>query len=147
MSEQTFVEAFEELRLVLESKRLPCPHPLEEVCECGKDGWLGQADPAYAPLLTLMKEDCPDCLLKGTVGSDRCRGMGNIPRTAYWEAAPNGALAGALGSALMELDQSVLDYVYYERLLFICERFDDLDAVKAVLEWAKEQPRMPLHKL
>lgn len=90
-------------------------HKLEASCfhDCG-EGRL--ADPIFAPLLALVRKKCPryDAVSRYTPGvgltlqacqaqqeycrsgQDDCKGSGYITRTAYWQAAPEEALTGAI---------------------------------------------------
>ncbi len=70
----------------------------------------------------------------------RCKGTRYILRDAFWDAAPQGALAGALGKRVMEIIQNV-DLKMRRAWLFAldtCQMFDNQAAVEAVTKAVRE---------
>lgn len=128
MTTRTLAEVLESVRRLLKAKRLPCPHNLGESCKCAD----GYADPAYAPLLALFQEDCkhPNSAWRDTAGFQAfCPDCGVqweptpghlavpagvVSRFPYWQAAPDGALAGAIYRAIrvrhLELPYDAMDF-------------------------------------
>ena len=94
------IQHLDRLRQLLEARKvahescdnLGCP-------ECYDSGCI--PDPAWADMLKVVRGPC-----SGATSSHYilhlcavCRGIGFITRTAYWDAAPEGALWGALMEA------------------------------------------------
>ena len=98
-----------------------------------------EPDPAYAPLLALVQEECP---YEGThkyftVPCDLCQD-GYILRTAYWQVAPNGALEGALLKCLRLLRASSAGILVN---LLNLEGDTRIKALKLVLAWLRDETR------
>ena len=107
-------------------------------------------DPAYAPLLALVREErniiCVDltCFADGKYRGGLRKDHLHpelVTRTAYWEAAPNGALEGALIKALSPLASISGDPAdnLVASLGHLLWRQDDtrLAALEAVEAWLK----------
>lgn len=96
-------ETLEALRVALEAKRLRCPqwHISEAgICmtcaryQVDRPSEVTGPDPAYAPLLALVREEA--------ARADENGSLYHHSRTAYWRAAPEGTLAGALFRVLWQ---------------------------------------------
>jgi len=105
---------------------------IEEVRNLAK----AKADPAYAPLLALMRDEC-----QGHRG-----GQSHYhSRTAYWRAAPNGAIEGSLIMVLQhglingELGDStkLLKLIMDLKLLFQCISDTRIEALEAMRDWLR----------
>ena len=76
-----------------------------------------EPDPAFAPLLALVREQCWVCVGSGEYTDDTlqgqiypcppCHGTGYLSRYDYWEAADDGALEGAFFKAITNLPDDV----------------------------------------
>lgn len=101
-----------------------------------------RADPAYKLLLALVQEKC---LIgpyhKRHYGPLACQGTGFVLRTAYWEAAPNGALAGTflqtLGSLSPKLPTRGINLPPIS--WGVRGRNPDLEILEAVLAWLTQE--------
>ena len=121
---RTFAGLFESVRALLEAWLV---YHVEEDDPGGADqvrhfSLIGRPDPALKPLLALFRETCPctlsnpglsyganeehpiaclDCCRRGEHGVGcRCEDTGFIYRLSYWQRAPEGALAGAVATAV-----------------------------------------------
>ncbi len=140
MTEPTLATLFDKLMPLLIARRIPL-HP-NAVCEHGTECTVcpkDQPDPAFAPLLAVVREECnPDSfehqagLCECVVGDKDIKGDGYISRAAFWEQADKGALEGAYIKAIPHGDYGELA----DRIESLLDSSGDtrIPATQAVLE-------------
>lgn len=128
-------ETFESVRALLAAKTIGCTgHPNAPKLECGP---CSESDPllSYAPLLALFEGVCsPE---KPHYHSGACPQV--INRLDYWQAAPNGALEGALLKAgdktsSLDLRVALINMVGRHDPAVVAEDTRQ-QALEAVLDW------------
>ena len=112
-------------------------------------------NPAYAGLLALVQEKClrcsmcepDDAKISGWGPRSNCDGSGFALRTAYWEAAADGELEGALYKAIGQAwkDKAVgcpSLIQLYETLRGLLSDYGDtrIEVLTAVAEWLEAKP-------
>lgn len=151
-------ELLEQLRTALEEKTVECPSiermfskefpkPHFPHCREGCNGTSRIPDSQYASLLVLVRIGCPG--YKGEHYKCLCDGSRYFTRTAYWVAAPSGALRGALEEAMPKEVQLVrwgTNTEVWQNIEGHGKRVvrsygtDGQAAVQAVLEFVRRQP-------
>lgn len=144
------ITSLEELRTALEAQRNECSvHPYERKVDRSCAGCAeGEPDPLFAPLLSLVREECWDCKNglpasnqypepRGTHSGRLCHGTGFIARTDWGRDI--GALGGALDYAVSKIEGQFEDrYYFHHPAGEVAPDFDETRALTATLEEMKK---------